>query len=67
MYCSNCGKELEDDALFCQECGQEVKTTINMKSENRLLKKKSYWDCHWYTGSYGNYYMSGNSKQQNER
>ena len=43
MYCSNCGKELEDDALFCQECGQEVKTTINMKSENRLLKKKSYF------------------------
>ena len=24
MYCINCGKELDDDALFCEECGCPV-------------------------------------------
>lgn len=25
MFCKQCGKELEEDALFCPECGTEVK------------------------------------------
>ena len=25
MYCSNCGKKLDDDAMFCDECGTKIK------------------------------------------
>lgn len=25
MYCRNCGKKLDDDALFCDECGTKIK------------------------------------------
>ena len=24
MYCPNCGKEVEDGALFCGECGAKI-------------------------------------------
>lgn len=33
MYCQNCGKELENNAKFCSECG----TTISNKIKNILL------------------------------
>lgn len=33
MYCQNCGKELENNAKFCNECG----TTISNKIKNILL------------------------------
>lgn len=29
MFCSNCGSKLEDDALFCGECGARVDQTID--------------------------------------
>ena len=25
MFCKNCGAELDDDALFCEKCGQKIK------------------------------------------
>ncbi|HBG67027.1 MAG TPA: hypothetical protein DIC33_06845, partial [Kandleria vitulina] len=24
MYCTNCGRQIEDDAVFCPFCGQKV-------------------------------------------
>ena len=24
MYCTNCGKEIPDDSVFCTFCGQKV-------------------------------------------
>lgn len=26
MYCKNCGKKIEDDAIFCKHCGAKVKS-----------------------------------------
>lgn len=43
MYCSNCGKEISDDAKFCQFCGAKIQN-INENLENKmevLLKKCS--------------------------
>ncbi len=27
MFCKNCGKELKDGAVFCEECGAKVEST----------------------------------------
>ena len=27
MFCSNCGKKLEDGAMFCGECGTKVEAS----------------------------------------
>ena len=32
MFCSQCGKEIPNDSLYCSECG--VKIVINCKQEN---------------------------------
>ncbi len=43
MYCSNCGKELEDDALFCQECGQEVERAPNEVLDRKTGRRNMYF------------------------
>ena len=32
MFCSKCGKELENDARFCNSCGIELKKEISEES-----------------------------------
>ena len=34
MFCSKCGKEIEDNAKFCQYCGHEVGTS---KIDNKII------------------------------
>ena len=34
MFCSKCGKEIEDDAKFCQYCGHEIGT---LKINNKII------------------------------
>lgn len=34
MYCKKCGSELREDAVFCLECGTQVKQTINADIHN---------------------------------
>ena len=36
MYCSNCGKALSSNDIFCEQCGYRVK-------EEHTKKKKSFW------------------------
>ena len=31
-YCENCGAELEDSAVFCDECGARVETVPQEKA-----------------------------------
>lgn len=40
MYCSNCGKEMEDSAVFCDNCGNrlEIVTVINNNPRKRIKK-----------------------------
>lgn len=36
-YCTHCGHEILDDALFCPNCGYEVKHNTNNSSESSGL------------------------------
>jgi hypothetical protein len=44
MYCRKCGKELENDAKFCKQCGTAIKGTyfedINVAADDLLGKVK---------------------------
>jgi hypothetical protein len=44
IYCRKCGKELEDDARFCPQCGTAVRGTywedINVAADDLLRKVK---------------------------
>ena len=42
MFCSKCGKELEDNAKFCAECGDE----IHKISEEGNIKNNKKTDVH---------------------
>lgn len=42
MKCATCGKENEDDQLFCIDCGQELKENEDFpisETENSMIKK----------------------------
>lgn len=42
MYCSNCGKELNENADFCVNCGVMVKRKTNViNNKNKTEKDKS--------------------------
>lgn len=38
MFCSKCGKELPDDSIFCNVCGQQIKEVTKLES---AVKEKS--------------------------
>ena len=39
MYCNQCGKQIPDNAKFCQECGYAVSnSTINKQNENSTIE-----------------------------
>jgi|GEM_PF-3453354 len=40
VYCPNCGKENQDDATFCQECGKNLKE--QPKAEEKRSNRKKY-------------------------
>ena len=48
MYCKNCGKELPDNARFCDKCNMSVRKKegkmdmIEELKEERLARKKAY-------------------------
>ena len=36
MKCPNCGNEIENGALFCDECGAKVSAQTNTESDNEV-------------------------------
>lgn len=40
MYCKNCGKEIADDAIFCQYCGSAQ--TDELEKKETIYGKKLY-------------------------
>lgn len=38
MYCSQCGKEIDDNSKFCPECGKEIK---NEESKENFVQTKA--------------------------
>lgn len=41
MFCSNCGKEIEEGEKFCGNCGKKIDMTKNTKKTNVKTNKKS--------------------------
>lgn len=46
MYCSNCGKELKDNAVFCDKCGTKVGETTQQKNITLWKDIKSFCYVH---------------------
>lgn len=47
MYCNKCGKEIENDSIFCMYCGKEVifeKTETFDEVEQELKKEKNHFE-----------------------
>ena len=42
-YCPNCGKELEEQALFCSKCGKQVSQILNKDTNPLSHKGKRMW------------------------
>lgn len=45
MYCSNCGKEVQGDAMFCPACGKRVSKSaedISVKQRKQVLLKPKH-------------------------
>ena len=40
-FCSNCGHEIEDDAIFCMECGAKVDASSEKKDFKSTLNKEN--------------------------
>lgn len=71
MYCTNCGKKLEDDLAFCTECGCKMGTTPTLNSSatnssDRIASynKKSLWG--YFVGvikEFYNFMVTGRSRR----
>ncbi len=42
MFCRNCGKEIEDDSLFCTFCGTPIKNNQNNNLTNTVNDSGSF-------------------------
>lgn len=42
MYCQNCGKQMEEGATFCSECGSSLQNQNTYTTSNSYTKSNSY-------------------------
>ena len=47
MYCSKCGKELKEDARFCDGCGTKIGETELKTTQEQTNNKKEIPKCTW--------------------
>lgn len=45
LFCSNCGKQLEDDAKFCSGCGKVVNSNTSTESKRKVEYKGTIHKC----------------------
>ena len=48
MYCTRCGKELEEDAKFCPNCGEPVR----LENRTDYTNMEDYASSNGYTSPY---------------
>lgn len=48
MYCTRCGKELEEDAKFCPNCGEPVR----LENRTDYTSMEDYASSNGYTSPY---------------
>jgi len=42
MFCANCGKELEEDAKFCDSCGEKVEAEeVEVQNEEDVVVEET--------------------------
>ena len=41
MFCSNCGKEIDENVKFCSNCGAEIGVVISKEDNNKSKKNES--------------------------
>lgn len=44
MKCKNCGKENKEDALFCMECGQDLREERDFSKTEIIKNKQDYYE-----------------------
>lgn len=46
MFCKNCGKEIDEKAYICTNCGVKVNSSINIKNRKKNDKgfEFNYWN-----------------------
>lgn len=57
MYCSKCGKENPDDAVYCSECGEKIRRipedkvkTLKKDKSRKEFKSKEQYGTEYYAG-----------------
>lgn len=50
MYCTKCGKQIEDNAAYCSHCGTAVNTIVqpNVVTAKQKKRKKSVFTRWWF-------------------
>lgn len=51
MICNKCGKEIDNDSKFCQNCGNQLKTDIQQEQQEIVINQGKVV-IHSYTGFY---------------
>jgi uncharacterized membrane protein YvbJ len=41
MFCSNCGKEIDNDARFCEHCGMPIFTNLTEEKLKQLQAQRA--------------------------
>lgn len=44
-YCSQCGKELVDEAVVCPNCGCAVQAPVSQQEDKPSSLGASFWAC----------------------
>ena len=64
-YCKNCGTQLEDDAVFCVNCGQKQVDGDNIKREGENNNAGNNNNYNNYNGNNGYNNYNGNNGNYN--
>ena len=65
MFCSKCGTQLPDDALFCIKCGQKTLTVSNDGQGSDVSVQQNVSDADKYANGEGNAKVSKNLEEFN--